>query len=136
MFSENEYVIAQLIKAYNQQGRYADIVTCAGKIYDRPQFQRSRQHIFYAVALGQTGMIEKAEKEFLKMNMRFSNFEARFCYAQFLDAQNRGEEAKNVLLDIIDEYPRLTHVEKRENREWFNKAKSFIDQKRQSSTVK
>lgn len=136
VFSENEYVLAQLIKAYNRQKRYADIIQCAGKIYDRPQFQRSKPHIFYAVALGQTGMIEKAEKEFLKMNMRFSNFEARFCYAQFLESQNRTEEAKNILLDIIDEFPRLSHVEKRENREWFTKAKSFIEQKRQASTVK
>ncbi len=136
VFSENEYVLAQLIRAYNQQGRYADIITCAGKIYDRPQFQRSKPHIFYAVALGQTGMIEKAEKEFLKMNMRFSNFEARFCYAQFLDSLNRTDESKNILLDIIDEFPRLSNVEKRENREWFNKAKGFMDQKRQSSTVK
>jgi hypothetical protein len=136
VFSENEYVLAQLIMAYNQQKRYPDIIKCADKIYNRPQFLRSKPHIFYAVALAQTDMTEKAEKEFLKMNMRFSNFEARFYYAQFLESLNRTEEAKNILLDIIDEYPRLTHIERRENREWFTKAKNYMDQIRQASTVK
>ena len=136
VFSENEYALAQLIKAYNQQKRYPDIIKCADKIYNRPQFQRSKPHIFYAVALAQTGMIEKAEKEFSKLNTRFSNFEARYYYAQFLESLNRVEEAKNILLDITDEYPRLTHVERRENREWFTKAKTYLDQIRQSSTVK
>ena len=110
VFSENEYVLAQLIMAYNQQKRSPEIIKCAEKIYDGPQFQRSKPHIFYAVALAQTGMTEKAEKEFTKLNTRFSNFEARYNYAQFLDSLDRTEEAKNILLDITDEFPRLTHV--------------------------
>ena len=136
VFSENEYVLAQLVMVYNQQKRYPDIIECAEKIYNRPQFQRSKAHIFYAVALAQTGMIEKAEKEFLKMNTRFSNFEARFYYSQFLESLSRTEEAKNILLDLIDEFPRLTHVERKETREWVTKAKTYLDQIRQTSTVK
>jgi hypothetical protein len=136
VFSENEYVLSQLVLAYNQQKRYPEIIHCAEKIYTRPQFQRSKAHIFYAVALAQTGMIEKAEKEFLKMNTRFSNFEARFYYSQFLESLNRVDEAKNILLDIIDEYPRLTNIERKENREWFTKAKTYLDQIRSVSSVK
>jgi len=135
VFSENEYVLSQLVLAYKQQKRYSDIIHCAEKIYNRPQFQRSKAHIFYAAALAETGMNEKAEKEFLKMNMRFSNFEARF-YSQFLESHDRKEEAKNILLDIVDEFPRLTHVERRENREWFSKAKNYLDQIRSTSSVK
>jgi hypothetical protein len=136
VFSENEYVLAQLVMVYNHQKRYPDIIKCAEKIYNRPQFQRSKAHIFYAVALAQTGMIEKAEKEFLKMNTRFSNFEARFYYSQFLESLDRTEEAKNILLDLIDEFPRLTHVERKENREWFSNAKDYLNKIRVASTVK
>lgn len=136
VFSENEYVLAQLVMVYYHQKRYPAIIHCAEKIYSRPQFQRSKAHIFYAVALAETGATEKAEKEFLKMNTRFSNFEARFYYAQFLESLNRVEEAKNILLDITDEFPRLTHVERKENREWFTKAKTYLDKIRQASTVK
>ena len=136
VFSENEYVLAQLILAYDQQKRYPDIINCAEKIYTRPQFQRSKAHIFYAVALAETGMTEKAEKEFIKMNTRFSNFEARFYYSQFLQSHDRKEEAKNILLDIVDEFPRLTHVERKENREWFTKAKNYLDKIRSASSVK
>ena len=136
VFSENEYVLSQLVLAYKQQKRYSDIIHCAEKLYYRPQFQRSKAHIFYAVALAETEMNEKAEKEFLKMNMRFSNFEARFYFSQFLESHDRKEEAKNILLDIVDEFPRLSHVERKENREWFNKAKNYLDQIRSTSSVK
>ena len=136
VFSENEYVLSQLVLAYKQRKRYSDIIHCAEKIYSRPQFQRSKAHIFYAVALAETGLNEKAEKEFIKMNTRFSNFEARFYYSQFLESHDRKEEAKNILLDIVDEFPRLTHVERRENREWFSKAKNYLDQIRSTSSVK
>jgi len=136
VFSENEYVLAQLIVAYDQQKRYADVIHCAEKIYTRPQFQRSKAHIFYAVALAETGMTEKAEKELIKLNTRFSNFEARFYYSQFLESHNRTEEAKNIILDIVDEFPRLTHVERKENREWFTKAKNHLDKISSASSVK
>ena len=136
VFSENEYVLAQLTLAYDHQERYADIIKCAEKIYTRPQFQRSKAHILYAVALAETGMTEKAEKEFIKMNTRFSNFEARYYYAQFLESHNRTGEAKNILLDIVDEFPRLTHVERKENREWFTKAKNQVDKISSASSVK
>jgi hypothetical protein len=136
VFSENEYVLAQLVPAYKQQKRYSDIIHCAEKIYNRPQFQRSKAHVFYTVALAETGLNEKAEKEFLKMNTRFSNFEARFYYSQFLESHDRKEEAKNILLDIVDEFPRLSHVERKENREWFSKAKNYLEQIRSTSSVK
>ena len=136
VFEENEYVLAQLVLAYNQQKRYPDVIQCATKIYNRPQFLRSKAHIFYAVALAQTGKSENAEKEFLKMNIRFSNFEARYFYAQFLESMNRVDEAKNILSDIADEFPRLTHVERRNNREWFMKARTYMDQITKPSQVK
>jgi len=70
------------------------------------------------------------------MNTRFSNFEARYYYSQFLEPHNRTGEAKNILLDIVDEFPRLTHVERKENREWFTKAKTYLDKIRSASPVK
>lgn len=136
VFSENEYALAQLTLAYYEEKRYADIITAANKIYSRPQFNRSKAHIYYAVALAAVGIDEKAEKEFKKMNMQFSDFEARFYYSQFLISQNRSQEGINILANIEDEFPRLTHIEKRENREWCIKAKEYLKQVRQASQTK
>lgn len=54
-FTDNEYVYKQLIVAYSEIGRYEDILPLARKLYRQPDFQRSRVHMLYAIALGYTG---------------------------------------------------------------------------------
>jgi len=125
-FSENEEVISQLITAYYMEKRYQDVVKMAEKIYTRPQFPRSKAHILYAMSLAYSGNNEMAEKEFLGMKGRFSNFEARYYYALFLQKNNRNPEAKQVLSEIVEEIPQLGNVEKRYNREWINLSKDML----------
>ena len=43
-FSENEHVMAQLIAAYFEQQRYAEVIPLAKKLYHLPQFPRSKTH--------------------------------------------------------------------------------------------
>jgi len=136
VFEENEYALAQLTVAYYEVKRYNDVIKTANKLYNRPQFNRSRVHVYYAIALAAADMKEKAEKEFQKMNIQFSCFEARFYFAQFLVSQQREEEGVNLLLNIKDEFPRLSSVEKRENREWYAKAKDHLNHIRQPSKTK
>jgi hypothetical protein len=125
-FSENEHAIAQLISAYYMEKRYDDVVSIVPKIYNKPQFPRSKAHILYAMSLSYSGDTEKAEKEFLGMKGRFSNFEARYYYALFLQNNDRNAEARQVLSEIVDEIPQLGHVEKRYNREWINRSKDML----------
>lgn len=125
-FTENEHVIKQLIAAYFQQQRYEELVTLARKIYNRPQFARSRQHILYARALEYTGDIQGAEQEFRKMKGRFADFEARYQYGLFLRGSGRIEEARLVFEDIAGESSHLSSREKRDNRAWIVKAKEEL----------
>jgi hypothetical protein len=125
-FSENEHAIAQLILAYYYQKRFADVLKITPKIYNQPQFSRSKAHILYAMSLAYSGNDEMAEKEFLGMKGRFSNFEARYYYALFLQKNNRNSEARQVLIEITDEIPQLSNVEKRYNREWLNLSKDML----------
>jgi len=136
VFSENEYALAQLAIAYYEVRKYDEVITTANKLYTRPQFNRSKVHVYYAVSLAATGMIEKAEQEFKKMNIQFSCFEARYYYSQFLISNQRQQEGLDILLNIQDEFPRLTPVEKRENREWYTKAKDYLNHIRQASQTK
>ena len=136
VFEENEYALAQLALAYYEVKKYNDVITTCNKIYKRPQFNRSKVHIYYAVSLAATGQNEKAEQEFQKMNIQFSGFEARYYYSQFLVSQQREDDGVNILLNIKDEFPRLSPVEKRENREWYTKAKDYLNHIRQASQTK
>ena len=112
-FTENEYVLKQLVVAYFEAGRYKNVIPTAKKIYNLPQFPRSRPHILYAMALEKTGNSQQAEKEFQQMKGRFANFEARYQYGMLLERTGRGVEARKIFADIADEYTQLTSRERR-----------------------
>jgi len=126
-FTENDYVFRQLIPAYFIKQRYEDLIPLAKKIYNHPEFQRSRGHIQYACALAAVGDSQGAEREFKKMKSRFSAFEARYQYGLFLLRAGRSEEARNIFRDIADEAPHLSARERRFNRPWIVKAKEELN---------
>ena len=126
-FTENEYVLSQLIIAYYQKKRYADIIPIGKKIYKLPQFARSRSHILYAAALGYNGDPESAEKEFKTMKARFANYEARYYYALFLVGNDRAAEARLFLHEMLDEVSHLSSRERRYNSNWFRMAKDQLN---------
>jgi len=126
VFTENEHVIKQLIIAYANVGRYADILPLAKKMYNSPQFIRSRVHMLYAQALEHTGNNEQAEKEFKTMNSRFANFEARYQYALFLLRSGQEEKAKQLLDTLVYEGGHLSPRERRANQLWISKAKEEL----------
>jgi hypothetical protein len=123
VFTENEHVLKQLIIAYANVGRFADILPLAKRMYTSPQFARSKAHVIYAIALEQTGNNEQAEKEFKTMNGRFAYFEARYQYALFLLRGDRDSAAKQVLDAMISEGSHLSSRERRAHQLWINKAK-------------
>ena len=125
-FTENEYVLCQLVIAYYQVKRYSEIFPVAQKIYKLPQFARSRQHILYATALGYAGHPEQAEKEFKMMKTRFSNYEARYQYSRFLADNKRTAEACDLLREMISESSHLSPRERRYNSNWFTLAKEEL----------
>jgi hypothetical protein len=112
-FEENEYVRKQLITAYSERKQYDKVVAVAKKIYNLPTFPRSRAHMLYAIALENVGLQSEAEKEFLKMQSRFSFYEARHQYGLFLIRSNRKSEAINLFESMLDESSHLSPREKR-----------------------
>jgi hypothetical protein len=125
-FAENEHVQQQLMVAYSEQEEYAGVVTIGKRLYNLPQFIRSRSHVLYAVALEHTGNLQQAEAEFLKMKGRYSYFEQRYQYALFLLRNDRNAEAADVLTDMLEEQPHLTAVERKSNRKWFSAASAEL----------
>lgn len=125
-FTENEHVLSQLVIAYYKTKRYADIIPVAQKIYNLPQFARSTAHIYYAMALEKTGNIESAEKEFIKMKSKFSNFEPRYQYALLLVRTGRKDEARQLLTEMTSEAAHLSPRERRSNSNWLALAKEEL----------
>lgn len=128
-FSENEHILQQLILAYYDEQRFNDVITAAGKIYKQPQFNRSRAHIYYALSLEKTGNLQKAEEEFKKLGGYFSQYEARYQYAKFLQRHQRQGEADKLLKEMLGEESHLGPIEKRDNRYWLNMVKQELKKK-------
>jgi len=125
-FTENEYVLTQLIIAYAQMGWYEEVIPVAKKLYNLPQFTRSRSHILYAIALEKCGNTDQAEKEFQLMRGRFSFFEARYHYGMLLLNTGRQKEAAQLFTQITEEKDQLSARERNANREWFARSKDEL----------
>lgn len=126
LFTENEHLLSQMIVAYYKAHRDEDIIPLVQKLYKSPQFKRSYAHLLYAIALGNTGKPEQAEKEFQTMNSRFSCFEQRYNYGLFLVKQAREDEAENIWNEMLGEASHLSSRERRDSRQWFAAAKDAL----------
>lgn len=127
-FEENEYVLLQLITAYFQKERYADVLPIVKKIQHLPQFARSKVHLLYARALQYTGNAAQSVQQFKMMAARFANYEARYYYSLLLLETGRTDEAHALLAAIVDEQPHLSSIERRDNRKWLSLAKEKLKQ--------
>lgn len=125
-FAEHEHGNMQLIIAYFEKRRFADVIRIARKIYPLPQFVRSRPHMLYAMALAYNNESAAAEKEFSLMKGKFSNYECRYYYGKFLKEGNRIGDAKQLFNEILNESSHLSSSEKRDNRIWFSKVKEEL----------
>jgi hypothetical protein len=112
-FEENEYVRNQLIIAYSETKQFDKVVAIARKLFNLPTFPRSRAHLLYAIALENVGQVAEAEKEFLKMQSRFSFYEARYQYGLFLIRSDRKSEAINLFESMLEESSHLSPRERR-----------------------
>lgn len=127
VFSDNEYVITKLIIAYFHSERYADVISIAPKITKSIDFNKSHAHILYALSLEKAGNIELAERELKSMTGKFSNFEGRLNYGQFLVRANRKAEAKIIFLEILQEASHMTYGESRNNTKWFRQTREELN---------
>ncbi|MCW3102072.1 MAG: hypothetical protein JWO09_512 [Bacteroidetes bacterium] len=123
VFDDNLYVVTKLIEAYFDSERYDDVIKIAQKVLRNSEFPKSHAHVVYALALERTGKTAQAEAELKSMRGKYSNFEGRFNYGQFLVRANRDNEARLIFDEILEEASHMSSGESRNSREWFRKAK-------------
>ncbi len=123
VFNDNEHVVKQLIIAYYNLQHYSKVAAIAPKVLKSFEFSKSRANLLYALSLIEIGDMINAEKELNAMNHRFSNYEARYYYGDFLLKQKRKEEAALVFHEIVDESQHLSRKEKGNSTTWIDKSK-------------
>jgi hypothetical protein len=126
VFDDNEYVIKRLIEAYFNLDRHNDVIKIAQKIIRNSEFPKSHAHVLYALSLERSEKTEQAEIELRSMGGKYSNFEGRFHYGQFLTRINRNSEAKDIFSEILEEASHMSSGESRNNREWFKKTREEL----------
>jgi len=122
LFESNEHIINQLIRAYFATERYDDINRIAPRIANAFNFSKNRSAILYALALEKAGHLEQADKQFKALNHRFSNYEARYTYGQFLLRANRIDDVDTLYSDIVNEASNMSRREMGESKIWIDKA--------------
>lgn len=127
IFDQNEAVIKSLIYAYYRVGRFEDAVRLAPKVANTLDFTKSPANLYFALSLEQIGQIDEAEKEFKKMNQRFSNYEARCAYGDFLVRNGKIEAAITVFQTIVGEAQHMAGREKRSIKAWTAKAQQELN---------
>jgi hypothetical protein len=125
-FSAHEHGNMQLVRAYFEKGRLEDVINGTKKVYNLPQFKRTRTNMLFAIALANTNQTTTAEKEFITMTGKFSNYECRYEYGKFLVKNGRMNEAKKLFEEVLDEVSHLSSKEKRNNKVWFSKIKDEL----------
>lgn len=118
------YELADLYFRENDLTTTRDILT--GVLESCPEELRYRAKLLQARTLEGLGELEPAERYYREATMYFTGEEARARLAQFLIAQNRKDEAKKSLEDILRNYKRSASVYQRQQREWFDLAGKLL----------
>lgn len=126
VFDDNFYVVTKLIDAYFQSERYDDVISITRKVLRSSEFSKSHSHVLYALSLEKAGKPDLAEKELSVMKGKYSNFEGRFNYGQFLVRAGRTNEAKTIFSEILEEASHMSSGESRNSREWFRRTREEL----------
>jgi hypothetical protein len=108
IYADNPELFQKLSNAYFLKRDYGKIIELSKKIVPVGE-----QRINYAWALHYSGESVKAEQIFQEMNRRFTNFQGRLEYSNYLIEKGNSVAANDILCDIIEEYDSMTSYEKK-----------------------
>ncbi|WP_334055706.1 hypothetical protein [Polaribacter sp. P097] len=123
---EDKHTLNKLAKCHFELKNYKKVVECVGEI-DLDKFFKGTICI-YAISLEQCGFNEKAESEFKKTNIRYSNYPERLEYARFLVRQNNGIDAKKTLDVIISEIDNMIESNKKKYKYVYKESIKLLEQ--------
>ncbi len=115
-FKDDYYTITKLIEAYTLKNENEKVIEYAKRIEKKANFKKSKSQFLYGLALANLERLDEAEEILKQIDTRYSNYEERLVYAEFLLKRKKITEAKEIYNDILIE---ATHM-KRENKRKYN----------------
>lgn len=100
-FKDEPYTLNKLIKCYFETKNFDKVISYSKKINLEKDFKDTLY--FYGLALEQKGLIEEAESNLIKIDIRYSNYKKRLEISNFYNRNNKEEKAKVILQEIISE---------------------------------
>ncbi|WP_367183782.1 hypothetical protein [Fluviicola sp.] len=122
LFANSPELITAMMCSNYALNNHEKVIELAGLVNNHSDFNRSFAHLSYAKSLEQLGKNKEAETEYKKFDRRYSDFEGKYAYANFLENQNRIEEATQLLNTAIDESKNMTYKEKRNHIFWIRQS--------------
>ena len=108
-------------------GDFAGAVPDLERVVSRdPKYDFSRAPALLAHAYARTGQNEKADALFRKVMETSTLTESQVHYAEFLQAQGRTAEARDLLERIITKKRTMPGFQKRRERPWFRRASGML----------
>lgn len=115
-YGDDYHIIEQIVKCHSKLGEHKEVITYAEKVKKHSDFNNSRLQFLYGIALHHLGKFDEAEKELIKINQRYSNYNERLHLAKFLSASGKALKAKEILLDVSSEAKHMTKANRKKYR--------------------
>lgn len=126
MFKNDYYVISKLVEAYYFSSEFDKAITYVDQIKTNSKFKKSRAMFLYGLALEKTNKIDDAEVQLSQFDAPFSRYQERLVLGQFYVRNNKSEEAKMVLQDMVDEAERMSKQNYRTQKTLIVKARGIL----------
>jgi hypothetical protein len=97
-------------------------------IEHNPDFKSPDAHLLYARALEKEGNVTKACEEYEVLSRYYPGVEARYRHALCLRQAGKGEEARGMLIKLLDDAELSTRHARRLQKEWIGAAKKALNQ--------
>jgi len=126
LFSEDEYIHRQLVKAYFQTENYKQATTKGAIVANNNAFKKSDGYYFYGLALAKENQKDEALAVFNFINRPFSNYEERLNFAKYLISNGDINAGKEILHELSNESLQVSKQVKRQNSFTFNDANKTL----------
>lgn len=126
VFSSDFYVLSKLIEAYYYSSDFENVVDYGEKIRSNSKFRKSKASFLFGMALDKTGNHQLAEEILRHFDSPYSNFMERLELCKFLIRQDKKEEAKDILQEMVLEAENMSNPNYRKNRELIKRAKEEL----------
>lgn len=123
-FKKDPHTLNKLIKCYFEITNYKKVITYAEQINLDKDFKNSIY--YYGLALEKEKFIQKAEKELLKLDLRYSNYPERLEICNYFIRNHKKEKAKELLQEILTELKSLSKENFRKHRFTYSEAEKKL----------